>query len=565
MIKQNIKNKIPDIVFWATALMILFWALGDRGLSGSEDRWAEVTRQMFLTGDFFHPRINAAPYFDKPLLSYWFIALVSAVTGHLDEWSVRLPSALSGLLVLGATFSIGRKLWSEKVGRTAGWILLTTYGFMFWSRLGEADMQNLAAITLAVAWYWNHSEKTAFLNYLVFYIIIFLGAQTKGLASVIVPIIIVLPDVLRDRRWKSHLNISHLLAVVLACLVYFAPFIYADFTREGYQSSGLAMVFKENIQRFIMPFDHKEPFYVYMYYVPELFLPWTPLFLVALIWALIPLKGIKNFDRKKRWLIDAIGIIFFFFTASGSRRVYYILPIIPFCALLTSLLINGNAKQKLKNIAIGFQGLLFVLFSVVEIFSPTLWPIIKGKIGFEPDIHFILALPIIGILTLTPFIIRFIRPAILAKFLGTEKIIAHIILMAAVIMGGSFCFNYVILDHYRTTKPFAMELKGQTADLSTKHIAFYRKIKNDVVFYLDASEPIRVLEDPEAVRDFFRSDNEDKVLISYRKYIDELSTVLPSNLKRKNILSEKIYPWTTEQRFTSKLVAWRLNFEERAL
>jgi len=83
MVKQNIKNKIPDIIFWATALFILFWALGDRGFWGSEDRWAEVARQMFLTGDFFHPRINATPYFDKPLLSYWFIALVSAVTGHL--------------------------------------------------------------------------------------------------------------------------------------------------------------------------------------------------------------------------------------------------------------------------------------------------------------------------------------------------------------------------------------------------------------------------------------------------------------------------------------------------
>lgn len=565
MIKQNIKNKIPDIVFWATALFILFWALGDRGLGGSEDRWAEVTRQMFLTGDFFHPRINAEPYFDKPLLSYWFIALVSAVTGHLDEWSVRLPSALSGLLVLGATFSLGRKLWSEKVGRTAGWILLTTYGFMFWSRLGEADIQNLAAITLAVAWYWNHSEKPGFLNYLVFYIVIFLGAQTKGLASVIVPIIIVLPDILRDRRWKSHLNISHLLAVVLACLVYFAPFLYADVTREGYQSSGLAMVFKENIQRFIMPFDHKEPFYVYMYYVPELFLPWTPLLLAALIWALIPLKGIKNLDRKKRWLIEATGMIFLFFTASGSRRIYYILPIIPFCALLTSLFINSNTKQEFKNIAIGFQGSLFVLFSIIGIFSPALWPIIKERIGFEPDINFMLTLPIIGILTITPLIIRFIRPAMPAKFLGTEKIMAHIILMAAVIMGGFFCFNYVILDDYRTTKPFAMELKVQTADFSPKHIAFYRKMKNDVVFYLDASKPIKVLEDPEAVKNFFSSDNEDKVLISYRKHIDELFKVLPSNLKRKNILSEKIYPWTPKQSFTSKLVAWRINFEKRVL
>jgi len=82
------ESKVFDIIFWAVAILLFFWALGDRGLWGSEGRWAEVVREMFLTGDFFHPTINGDPYFDKPLLTYWFIALVSAVTGSLNEWTV---------------------------------------------------------------------------------------------------------------------------------------------------------------------------------------------------------------------------------------------------------------------------------------------------------------------------------------------------------------------------------------------------------------------------------------------------------------------------------------------
>ena len=47
-------NRAPYILFWIISSLLFFWALGSRGLSGSEGRWAEIIREMFLTGDFFH-------------------------------------------------------------------------------------------------------------------------------------------------------------------------------------------------------------------------------------------------------------------------------------------------------------------------------------------------------------------------------------------------------------------------------------------------------------------------------------------------------------------------------
>jgi 4-amino-4-deoxy-L-arabinose transferase-like glycosyltransferase len=63
---------------------------------------------------------------------------VASITGKLNEWAIRLPSVISALLSLGATVWLGRKLWSEKVGRTAGWMMLTSYGFLMWARRGKA-------------------------------------------------------------------------------------------------------------------------------------------------------------------------------------------------------------------------------------------------------------------------------------------------------------------------------------------------------------------------------------------------------------------------------------------
>src|SRR5436190_3277049 len=72
---SNLTSDRPrsEIVFWIAAVVVVFWHLGLRSLHGSEDRWAEVTREMFLRKDFFHPTLNGEPYFDKPLLGYWLV------------------------------------------------------------------------------------------------------------------------------------------------------------------------------------------------------------------------------------------------------------------------------------------------------------------------------------------------------------------------------------------------------------------------------------------------------------------------------------------------------------
>jgi 4-amino-4-deoxy-L-arabinose transferase-like glycosyltransferase len=119
-----------EIILFCAALVLLFLFLGSTELYGSEQRWAEVTQEMFLSGDFFHPKINGQLYYDKPLLGYWVIALLSFLSGTLNEWTVRIPAAVSGLIGLGATVFIGRKLWSREVGLNAGWLLLTTYRFL---------------------------------------------------------------------------------------------------------------------------------------------------------------------------------------------------------------------------------------------------------------------------------------------------------------------------------------------------------------------------------------------------------------------------------------------------
>ena len=123
---------IPEVLFWTAAVVMLFLNLGIGGLRGSEGRWADVVRTMFLTGDFLHPMINFKPYFDKPLVSYWAIAAGGALAGgEVTELLIRIPSAVAGLVTLWATRLIASRFASRSVGIFAGWIMLTVYSFAF--------------------------------------------------------------------------------------------------------------------------------------------------------------------------------------------------------------------------------------------------------------------------------------------------------------------------------------------------------------------------------------------------------------------------------------------------
>jgi 4-amino-4-deoxy-L-arabinose transferase-like glycosyltransferase len=533
------------------SLVLLFWALGNRGLWAAEGRWAEITREMFLTGDFFHPRINDAPYFDKPLFTYWLIALTSSLTGTLNEWAVRFPSAVAGLIALGATVSLGKRLWNPRIGLTAGWLLLTSYGFLSWARTASADLENLAAIILAIAWYWRRREKPGFITFFVFYLVAFIGCQMKGLTALVVPVLAVLPDMLSGGRWRRLFSFPHVLAMLLASGVYLIPFFYALKTQGNYQESGFALVFQENIQRYFAPFDHKEPFYIYLYELPVLLLPWIPLFLGSLM-GILPKW--KDLSANTRWLIKAAALIFLFFTLSGSRRGYYIMPIMPLCCLLMALFVeefgrNGlkGSSSRLFRVVIYCQGALLAAVAVTALISPLLWPSVRSLTDFAPPSAFRLAMFGTGAVALLLLALSLYRNGIFQAVTGAVPGLAGMVVVAAVLLGAFFCVQMPTLETFRTEQPFALTLKKEVGDLPPDRIAFYGKVEPNVLFYLGLSKPVTILENEEELRSFL-SDHRERCVVMRRKTLKKTLSEAPQLLEKRPTFEENIFPWEKDNK-----------------
>jgi 4-amino-4-deoxy-L-arabinose transferase-like glycosyltransferase len=547
-----------SLSIFAIAILLMFWGLGHCSLWTSEGRWAEVTREMFLTRDFFHPTIGGKPYFDKPLLTYWLVALASVVIGTLNELAVRLPSAVAGLVTIWATLKIGTRLWSAQTGRVAAWILLTTYGFLFWARTGTAEMENLAAITLAIAWYWLRRERPNFMTFLIFYLIVFAGALTKGLTAVVIPALAVLPDILQNKRWRVLLKPSHFLALTLGMVLYISPFFYASMTSPGnYGSSGLGLVFQENILRYFKAFDHKGSIFLYFYYVPLLLLPWAPLWIIAMVGTL---KIWKYLDDKTKWVVKAGFLIFIFYTLSGSRRGYYILPILPLCALLMAVFVvrvRDNHVDALKRWGIGVQRNLIAIVLLLEFLVPLVLLILRSKINlpFLPELY--LASIMVAV---SAVLFLLIGRTLLEYFKWKSEInpmIISAVVMAAVLLGGYFCWQQNVLDDYRTERPFTVKVKAQTDGLPPENIGFFLKEDATFMFYLDREKPLRVLSDAAELRDFLASEKP-CALISQHRYIPIMLSKVSTGFEKEPDMKEEIKSWDSESSRGEKWVAWLL-------
>ena len=140
---------------------MLFTLLGGREIWTQEHRWADIVSGMFYRHDFLHPYLGQNDYYDKPLL----VLLVDCryllkLIGELTTWTLRLPSALAGFLAIWSIYRLGTKLKDKQLGLLSGWLLLTTFYFIFWARTSSADMLNLAG-PFCCCWYFekrDHAE-----------------------------------------------------------------------------------------------------------------------------------------------------------------------------------------------------------------------------------------------------------------------------------------------------------------------------------------------------------------------------------------------------------------------
>ena len=377
---ENREHRLASVLFGPRAttvlligagILVLLGSLGSRELWTHENRWGVIVQEMIRSGDYFHPYLLGEEYYDKPLPSYWLMAASSRLIGGVIEFSLRLPGALAGLFTVWCAYRLGRRLLGRPAGLLTGWILLTSFFFVFWCRVASSDILNVAGTIAALAWFFEKRDRPGFLFHAVFYSILAATCLMKGLIGAAIPFIALAPFPFFFERgaWRAHLRPRALLGIVPALAIYLIPFFLSSaFGGDDFKQSGLWMVFKENVLRYFQPFDHEGSVFTYFGYLPLYLAPWAVVLPFA-IWR--SAARWKELAVGERWIAVASLAIFAFLTASGSRRGYYILPLLPLVAILLAgwfLAPEGRTIAR-RNLAAGLTAgcwlLLYFWFGVI--------------------------------------------------------------------------------------------------------------------------------------------------------------------------------------------------------
>ncbi len=326
-----------------------------------EGAFSEATREMLASGDFITTYLNGQLRFDKPILIYWLQAISVKLFG-LNEYAVRLPSALAATLWAMAIFIFAKRYLDE---RKAFWATLFMVGSLQITIIAKAaiadSLLNLFIATSMFCFFIYTQTRQKRALYATFALIA-LGTLTKGPIAIMIPFVISLLFLRKELLfWLKSILDPIGIAIFLAIA---APWYIAEYIAQG-DKFIQGFILKHNIGRFSSAMEgHRGTI---LYYIPVLLVGLLPFTSIA----------IKAFVRIKEWfatpLQSYLGLwflfVFLFFSLSSTKLPHYIVygytPLFILMALF------------FERIRSGFLLVLpFLLFSLLMLSLPFLKPLI---------------------------------------------------------------------------------------------------------------------------------------------------------------------------------------------
>ncbi|KVT89903.1 4-amino-4-deoxy-L-arabinose transferase [Burkholderia territorii] len=359
-------NRITLVLLLVAFAIVWFAPLGLRHLIPSDEgRYAEMAREMFVTGDWITPRYNGYKYFEKPPLQTWLNALTFAWFG-IGEWQARLYTGLAsfaGVLLVGFT---GARLFNPLSGLLAAVVLACS---PYWNLMGHfnaldmglAFWMALSLCSLLLAqrpglqpgatrgWMWACWAAMAF------------AVLSKGLVGVILPGAVLVLYTLIARDWALWKR----LYLVSGLVIFFAivtPWFVLVQQRNPEFFNFFFIV--QQFRRYLTP-EQNRPGPLY-YFVPVLlvgFLPWLSVAWQSIRHALRMPRQPNGFSPMLVLLIWS-AFIFLFFSASHSKLISYVLPVAPALALIIGAYLPLMSAERFRRHLLGY-----LVFFVVAAFG----------------------------------------------------------------------------------------------------------------------------------------------------------------------------------------------------
>lgn len=331
--------------------------LGSHTLSvPDEARYSEIPREMVASGNYLTPRLNGVKYFEKPVLFYWLQAFSIRLFG-LNTWSLHLWTALFALAGGIMVYAAGRRFYGRRAGILAAGVLATSVLYYALSRTILLDMPVTVFLTGSLLSFLagmreDDGRRRRWYMWAV-YVCAALATLTKGLIGIAIPAMVIGAWIVLLGEWRM-LGKMRLFSGTALFLLIAAPWhVFA--ARANPEFLNFYFV-HEHIQRYLTKVHGRyKPFWYFLPVVAAGFFPWTAFLVQSVAHSLPRSWQERHRHRETFFLLLWAGIVFLFFSASDSKLMPYILPVLPPLAILTGrYLADAWERPGLPGIRLGY-------------------------------------------------------------------------------------------------------------------------------------------------------------------------------------------------------------------
>lgn len=448
-----LKGRLAPIFVFVLALFLYVPFLGQRDFwAPDEPRYVRVAAEMLERKDFVLPHWNGQVYTEKPPLFFWSIASSGWLLGGLDEFSARVPVAISACLLAVIVFFLTLELGEPpRVGILASVTFFSVQKIFWQARFGQIEMvlnMLMFGAFLCLLKGLRGKKKTL---WALGSVLCGLATLTKGPIGLFFPGVFTLFALL-ILEGRAFPRIHWWLMAAAAYLIPILPWMLFVLAVAG--PDYLSLVFlKQSFGRYLEPWHHHNPFYYYaLVFIPGFF-PATLLLVPGLF---RKFRGLLKPHKKALWVSGGIALfVLIFFSLSKGKRDIYILPAyIALCPFVAVLMDQASKETGLLRgfwrAVFFFQAILawvLALSGVVLLADGLFGWIPKNPYGSFEGIVLLLAAVLFGLsLRLKASLpVRFLIPYVAFSF---------------------FLHGFLLppIDRYKSAKPFVLMLKNRFGD-----------------------------------------------------------------------------------------------------
>lgn len=360
------KNRYPLLIALVAALFFIPFLGHVHLFDWDEINFAESSREMIVTGNYFRVTVGFNPFWEKPPLFFWMQAGCMQVFG-INEFSARLPNALFGIITLLTLYYIGKKERDERFGLI--WTLLYFASLLphLYFKSGIIDpVFNYFIFTGVYFLYKTMQESANNLRHAVYAgVLIGLAVLTKGPVGLLIPLLSFV-SIIAVHKFRLWPRLKDVLAFALMVVVVSSAWYGMEILRNG--PWFLVEFVSYQIELFRHPVaDHQQPFY---YHFAVVLIGCFPMSVYAL--GSFRKKYIN--DQFSTWMMTLFWVVMILFTVVTTKIVHYSsMAYMPLSFLAATYIIGLMREQKKANSLLAY---FYLILGVLLATLLTLLPLI---------------------------------------------------------------------------------------------------------------------------------------------------------------------------------------------